>query len=143
MKRINSRAKGARGERAWASFLCEAGFPSKRGVQHSGRDAETGQDNPDVVCPSLKWLHFEVKAVERLNIQDAMSQAERDANDKVPVVAHKKNNSPWLVTLPADVFMQFLRGDLPPEENTLEKKMVGHRMSHTLCNTKHEPRKSA
>jgi len=118
MKRINSRAKGARAERAWASFLREAGFgPAKRGVQHSGRDAETGQDNPDVVCPSLSWLHWEVKAVERLNIQDAMRQAERDANDKVPVVAHRRNHTPWLVTLPAEIFMQFLRGDLPPTKD--------------------------
>lgn len=130
MKRKNSRAKGARAERAWASFLCEEGWPAKRGVQHAGRDAETGKDNPDVVCPSLHWLHFEVKHVERLNIQDAMIQARQDAGAKVPVVAHKRNNMPWLVTMDAETFARFLRGDLPPENFSQKDQSVGHVMSH-------------
>lgn len=114
MGRINSRAKGARAELAWALFLREQGYDAKRGCQHSGRDAVTGQDAPDVVCPELSWAHFEVKHVERLNLQDAMDQAKRDANDKTPLVAHKRNNCGWLVTMPAEVFADFLRGDLPP-----------------------------
>ena len=116
MSRINSRAKGARAERAFALWLKEEGWHAKRGVQHSGRDAVTGDDAPDVICPDLGWIHFEVKHVERLNLIDAMDQARRDAGDKVPVVAHKKNNTPWLVTMPAEVFAKLLRGDLPPEE---------------------------
>ena len=124
MSRINSRAKGARAERAWCLYLKEIGFnadgspmfDAKRGCQNAGRD-QFGQDFPDVVCPSLAWIHWEVKAVERLNIHDATSQAERDSDGtgKVPIVAHKKNNSPWLITMPADEFAKFLRGDLPPE----------------------------
>jgi hypothetical protein len=31
-----------------------------------------------VVCDGLPWIHFEVKAVERLNIEAAMEQARRD-----------------------------------------------------------------
>ena len=34
---------------------------------------------------------------------------------KVPVVAHKRNFRPWLVTMAAETFFQFLRGTLPPE----------------------------
>jgi len=116
MSRINSRAKGARAERAFALWLKEEGWHAKRGVQHAGRDAETGQDAPDVICPDLSWLHFEVKHVQALNIIDAMDQAKRDAGEKVPVVAHRKNGTPWLITLPADEFAKFLRGDLPPEK---------------------------
>jgi len=117
MSRINSRAKGARAERAWCLYLKELGFNAKRGCQNAGRD-QFGEDFPDVVCPDLKWIHWEVKAVERLNIHDAISQAERDCEGtgKVPIVAHKKNHSPWLVTMPADEFAKFLRGDLPPAE---------------------------
>ena len=110
MSRINSRAKGARAERAFALWLKEEGWHAKRGVQHAGQDA------PDVICPDLSWLHFEVKHVQALNIIDAMSQAKRDAGAKVPVVAHRKNGTPWLITLPADEFAKFLRGDLPPEK---------------------------
>jgi len=67
-----------------------------------------------VVCEELKDFHFEVKVVERLNIQDAMAQAKRDCGSKVPIVVHRRNFHPWLVTMPAEVFFDFLLGDLPP-----------------------------
>ena len=114
---INSRAKGARGERAWCQFLASQGYDAKRGCQNAGRD-QFGQDFPDVVCADLNYIHWEVKCVERLNVGDAVSQAERDCEGtgKVPIVAHKKNHAPWLVTMPAEEFAKFLRGDLPPAE---------------------------
>jgi len=114
---INSRAKGARGERAWCQFLASQGYDAKRGCQNAGRD-QFGQDFPDVVCPDLNYIHWEVKCVERLNVGDAVSQAERDCEGtgKVPIVAHKKSYAPWLVTMPAEEFAKFLRGDLPPAE---------------------------
>jgi hypothetical protein len=86
-----------------------------------------------VVCDELSWLHFEVKAVERLNIEEAMEQARRDAAKsegrnpksevladchhpkseirKVPIVAHRRNFRPWLVTMEAETFFRLLRGD--------------------------------
>ena len=114
---INSRAKGARGERAWCQFLASQGYDAKRGCQNAGRD-QFGQDFPDVVCPDLNYIHWEVKCVERLNVGDAVAQAERDCEGtgKVPIVAHKKNHAPWLVTMPAEELAKFLRGDLPPAE---------------------------
>ena len=114
---INSRAKGARGERAWCQFLASQGYDAKRGCQNAGRD-QFGQDFPDVVCPDLNYIHWEGKCVERLNVGDAVAQAERDCEGtgKVPIVAHKKNHAPWLVTMPAEEFAKFLRGDLPPAE---------------------------
>jgi hypothetical protein len=66
-------------------------------------------DAPDVVCPDLGWIHFEVKCVERLNIQDAMDQARSEGAGKVPVVAHKRNHRAWLVTMTAEAFFQLLR----------------------------------
>jgi hypothetical protein len=78
------------------------------------------------VCDQLRWIHFEVKAVEKLNIEEAMDQARRDSAGKIPVVAHKRSFRPWLVTMSAEVFFQFLRGVLPPESennnNQQEKK---------------------
>ena len=79
-----------------------------------------------MICEALAWAHFEVKAVERLNIEDAMEQARRDAGQagpaptalragKVPFVAHKRNFRPWLITMTAETFFQFLRGVLPPD----------------------------
>ena len=122
---MNSREKGKRGERQWRDELRANGYLARRGQQFSG-----SPDSPDVVCDELSWLHFEVKAVERLNIEDAMEQARHDVRRvgkseirnpnfegaaKVPVVAHRRTFRRWLVTMDADTFFQFLRGTLPPE----------------------------
>ena len=109
---MNSREKGKRGELQWRDELRRAGYAARRGQQFSG-----SPDSPDVICDALPWAHFEVKAVERLNIEDAMEQARRDAGDKVPLVAHKRNHRRWLVTMDADTFFQFLHGTLPPESS--------------------------
>ncbi len=110
---MNSREKGKRGERQWRDELRDNGFAARRGQQFSG-----SAESPDVVCDQLSWIHFEVKAVERLNIEDAMDQARRDGSGsrtspKVPIVAHKRNFRPWLVTMDAQTFFRLLRGDIP------------------------------
>jgi hypothetical protein len=114
---MNSREKGKRGERQWRDVLRANGFAARRGQQFCG-----SSESPDVVCDELWWIHFEVKVVERLNIEDAMDQARRDAANggmanpkwqmgKVPVVPHKRNFRPWLVTIEEPTFFKFLRGD--------------------------------
>ncbi len=114
---MNSREKGKRGERQWRDELRANGYVARRGQQFAG-----SPDSPDVICDELAWLHFEVKAVERLNIEDAMDQARRDAGrvapggqQKTPIVAHKRSLRRWLVTMDAETFFEFLRGTLPPE----------------------------
>src|SRR4030095_13850946 len=107
---MNSREKGKRGERQWRDELRANGYAARRGQQFSG-----SPDSPDVVCDALPWLHFEVKLVERLHIVDAMDQARREAGHKVPIVAHRRNHTAWLVTMSTETFFNFLRGVLPPE----------------------------
>ena len=97
---VNSRDKGKRGERELAHFLADNGFPARRGQQFHG-----GADSPDVVCDALSDLHLEVKRVERGSIYDWFAQAERECGDKIPVVAHRKNNQPWLVIMGLDEFL--------------------------------------
>ena len=53
---INSRAKGARGERMWRDQLRAEGYTAKRGQQHAG-----GQDSPDVVCEEMKRCNSTLK----------------------------------------------------------------------------------
>ena len=97
---MNSRQKGARGERELAGKLRAYGFDARRGQQYSGANGDA-----DVV--GLPGIHIECKRVERLNIEDAMSQSKRDArNGEIPVVMHRKNNSEWLVTLQFESFME-------------------------------------
>jgi len=106
---MNSRAKGCRGEREWRDQLREAGFEARRGQQFHG-----GGESPDVVCPSLPTIHFEVKRVEAGNPYNWHDQASADAGKKIPVVAHKRNNHPWLCILKASDFLEILRrSDLP------------------------------
>lgn len=101
---INSKQKGARGEREFAGWLRDNfGVEARRSQQFCGRpESSDSAGVPDVVCNDLPDVHFEVKAVEKLNVHKALSQAQRDAHDKIPVVAHKKNRTPWLLTLKAD-----------------------------------------
>lgn len=103
---MNSRAKGCRGEREWRDQLREAGFlKARRGQQFSG-----GDDSPDVVCPELPKVHFEVKRVEAGNPYNWMTQAIRDAGaSKMPVVAHKRNNCDWLVVMRAEDFLNLIK----------------------------------
>ncbi len=101
---VNSRQKGARGERLWRDELREAGFTARRGQQFAG-----GTDSPDVICEELKNLHMEVKCVQALNLDKACEQAERDAGKKAWIVAHKKDRRRWKVTMDAGTFFQLLR----------------------------------
>src|SRR5262249_15759365 len=101
---MQSRAKGARGERQWRDELRANGFDARRGQQFQG-----SPDSPDAISHSLKGIHFEAKRLERLNIYDAMAQAIADAGPKVPVVAHRRNNGIWLVTIDATTFFALIR----------------------------------
>jgi hypothetical protein len=102
---VNSRNKGKVGEREGAALFCEHGYDARRGQQFAG-----GMESPDVVCPALSWLHIEVKRVERLNLTKACNQAQRDCGGKPWIVAHRRNHSPWCITMRAELFFDLLRG---------------------------------
>lgn len=101
---MNSRAKGAAGEREWRDQLREQGFTARRGQQFAG-----GPDSPDVICEELKNLHQEVKRVQNLNLDKACEQAEKDSRGKSWIVASRKNNKPWRVTMSSETFFKLLR----------------------------------
>jgi Holliday junction resolvase len=104
MGRINSREKGKIGERQFRDVLREAGFRARRGQQYAGNP-----DAPDVVCPDLPHIQWEVKRVQALNIHQAMAKAILDAGGKMPVIAHRKNNTDWLCTLRAADLLDLLK----------------------------------
>lgn len=99
---MNSRKKGKRGELELARTLSSYGYDCRRGVQYKG-----GTDSPDVV--GLPHIHIECKRVERLNLDDAFSQAKRDAGDKIPSVFHRKNNGDWMVTMRLSDWIELYR----------------------------------
>ena len=89
--------KGADGERELAAILREHGYTITRGGSLSFGEV------PDL--SGLPGIHIECKRVERLNIMAAMEQAVRDSEDFMdgaPAVFHRRNRSPWLVTMRLD-----------------------------------------
>lgn len=106
---LNSRDKGARNERAFASFLRDNGFDARRGQQFSG-----SPDSPDVVSRDFPYW-CEVKCVQKLNLMDACLQAAADAGGKPWLVAHRRNGGKWLITLKADEFLDLVRKTLDPQ----------------------------
>lgn len=97
---MNSREKGAAGERELAGILKEYGYECRRGQQFCGANGDA-----DVV--GLPGIHIECKRVEKLNLDAAMDQAIRDARaDKIPAVFHRKNRKEWKVTLRLNDFMK-------------------------------------
>ncbi len=100
--RVNSRAKGARGERELAAFLQSHGYEARRGQQNSG-----GSDSPDVKH-DIPGVHIECKRTETLSVYVAMAQAAKDAGRTLtPTVWHKRNNKEWLVILRAEDFLSY------------------------------------
>ena len=99
---MNSRAKGAKGEREIAGILRGYGYNCRRGQQYCGASGDA-----DVI--GLPGIHIEVKRREKLNIYDAIDQAKRDSKDDLPAVFHRKNNCEWLVTMPLDAWMKIYR----------------------------------
>lgn len=57
----------------------------------------------------LERVRFEVKRVERLNVSEAMKQAQRDAAVRVPVVVHRRSREPWLVTLKLEDWLEWMK----------------------------------
>ena len=100
---VNSRRKGAEFERTLAKMLRNYGYECRRGQQFSGANGDA-----DVV--GLPGIHIEAKAVERLNLYDAMAQAKADAREgELPAVFHKRNRCKVLVTMEIDDFMEIYR----------------------------------
>jgi Holliday junction resolvase len=100
---MNSRQKGAAGERELAKKLREYGYECRRGQQYCGTNGDA-----DVI--GLPGIHIECKRVERLNIDDAMLQAIRDRREgEYPAVFHRKNNGKWMVTMLLDDWQEIYR----------------------------------
>ena len=118
--RINSRQKGAQGEREFAELLRTYGYKAQRGQQHAG-----GSDVPDV-RHDVPGIHFEVKRVQSGSPYKWLAQAILDAANQrdvsgshnvcgngkatalVPVVAHRRNGKDWIAILPMRDFLAFL-----------------------------------
>ena len=100
----SSQRKGASGERELAELLRDYGYNAERG------GSLTFGKTPDVT--GLPGIHIEVKRTERLNVLEAYQQAVRDAErfqDGIPALFHRRNRSPWLVTMSFEDWMKIYK----------------------------------
>ena len=103
-KPMDSRRKGADGERELSRILRSYGYSCRRGQQYCGSNGDA-----DVV--GIPGIHIECKRVESLNIDKAMEQSVKDARSgEIPAVFHRKNGKKWKVTLNLDDFMSLYNG---------------------------------
>jgi hypothetical protein len=122
--RINSRAKGATGEREFCKWLSD-----NLGIHHGERNLEQVRSGGADVTNCYPFV-FEVKRVEKLDIQAAWIQCKKawleiatndvdgtvDAN-LIPVVSFRYNNKPWEFLISAELIGND-RGFLRVSENT-------------------------
>ena len=101
---MNSKQKGKRGERMFAQLCREHGYDVRRTAQYCGNTGEAA----DVI--GLPGIHVEVKRVERLDLYAAIRQAKHDARPgEKPIVAHKRNNEVWYITMSAEDWFELYR----------------------------------
>lgn len=115
---MNSRAKGAAGERELSHVLNEYGYETRRGQQFSAANGDA-----DVV--GLPGIHIEVKRCEKIHIDKWLEQSIRDAyadslrqgSEVIPAVFHRSNDDRkkdstkgvWKVTMRLDDWMKLFR----------------------------------
>ncbi len=115
MGKINSRAKGAAGERELAGYLREQGWQKARRTQQYAGNPEGGSG--DVVCENFPF-HIEGKRCQALKPEEWMAQAKRDCPaGKIPAVFFRRNGrKEWLVVLTADDVCELARQLAPARE---------------------------
>jgi hypothetical protein len=103
MSPINSRRKGARGELEFIDLhLIEHWPEAKRNLDQFKDDKRD--------CLEVAGCHFQIKRVEKLNFWKGFAQAKTEAAEHdIPILAARRNYSPWLCTLEADELIPLLR----------------------------------
>lgn len=124
---VNSKQKGKRGEREFAQFLTDHGFPARRTQQYKGT-----ADSADVECEDAGYLHIEVKTGKVIRLYEAIAQAKSDSEGttKLPIVAHKRDRGEWLVTMPAQALISLMESmrilEHPKQHNQSKDGKNGH-----------------
>lgn len=89
---LNSRSKGAVGERELADELVRLGMLARRTVQYSGKSG----DAADLVVDGLA-LHVECKRTEQIRMDKWLEQVSIDCHGKPWIICLRQNRRPWLV----------------------------------------------
>ena len=92
-----SKDKGKRFEREVAKLFTVNGYDAYRTSQFKGNTGQAGD------IEGVPHLHIEAKHQERMNLYEWVNQSVSDAKAQgkgnLPIVVHKANNKPVLVTM--------------------------------------------
>jgi hypothetical protein len=99
---VDSRGKGARGEREFIAVHLAPYWPeAKRNLD------QFGDDKRDAI--NCAGAHWQIKRTEKLALWAAIAQAETEATaGAVPIVAFRRNRSPWYCALRAEYMTALL-----------------------------------
>ena len=101
--RAKPRSKGNRAEREIIDLLHRFGWTNARRNFQSG-----GQGGGDIIEGPAN-VHIEVKHREACRIWDWNAQALAEARPTdTPAVFYRRNRSPWMVSVPADDYLELL-----------------------------------
>lgn len=103
---INSRTKGKVGELEVMAMLRQYWPDACRNLDQC-RESEVLDSKSDAL--NTTGVHFQIKRVERLNIWEALRQAQSEAaHFDIPVVAFRRNRGQWYGALPLDELLALL-----------------------------------
>jgi hypothetical protein len=109
MKASSAKGKGRRLQNYLRDKLYDY-FPSLRDGDIKG--AVMGESGEDIkLSPAAKDLipySFECKNQERLNIWESLSQAEGNADDRIPVLIFKRNRTKTYAAIDVEAFLQLI-----------------------------------
>jgi len=98
---LNSRAKGAAGERELVDELNRLGLMARRTVQYCGKSG----DAADIVISGTE-LHVECKRAEHVRLYEWIEQAKRDSHGRPYAVFTRRNRSEWHVVIPLELWVR-------------------------------------
>ena len=100
-----SRNKGANGEVELVNLLKAKGIQAQRTAP-----LQAGRESTDADVLAFDGIYLEVKRRERLEMESWCKEAESQAGERIPVIAWRRNNQPWRVSL---LLTDFLELKLP------------------------------
>jgi hypothetical protein len=100
----SERRKGKNGELEVVALLHAHGWPDAKRSSDGRSQVERGD-----IADGPAGVHFEVRRRETVNVWACLEKAEREAKaGDLPVVAFRRNRSPWYAALPLDILLALL-----------------------------------
>ena len=108
MKRSSAKQKGRDGQKEVVDLIKQyMGFTDDE--VRSNPASVTGEDIILSQAARTKMpFSFEIKRVEKLNVDEGYAQAVSNRNGYIPALVHRKNGKAWLITFDFQTFLKII-----------------------------------